>query len=234
MISVRVVQQEINRMVKENVDLLIDAIFHLREDDASLDVTENMFRSLEERFSEYINRGLFEQSVTAVAFDVLAFNNKKYDRGLFGVVGFNNLSFGAQRAMVNSWVSENLSLLKNVNTTQLSQLQTMIMRATRDGIKRAALNTEINKILKTSVSRASMIATDQLYKLDGQLDRAKQTSEGITHYTWRTMGDNRVRAKHQALEGKVRSWDKDTPIPGQEVNCRCIAEPYLEKRFKKE
>lgn len=44
------------------------------------------------------------------------------------------------------------------------------------------------------------------------------------YYIWRTMGDTRVRPSHAALNGTVRRWD-DSPDPGEEINCRCWAEP---------
>jgi uncharacterized protein with gpF-like domain len=40
---------------------------------------------------------------------------------------------------------------------------------------------------------------------------------------WRTVGDNKVRDAHAALNGTIRSW-ADTPEPGTEFNCRCWAE----------
>ena len=43
-------------------------------------------------------------------------------------------------------------------------------------------------------------------------------------YIWRTVGDNRVREEHAALDGEVREWN-DSPDPGKEFNCRCWAEP---------
>lgn len=42
-------------------------------------------------------------------------------------------------------------------------------------------------------------------------------------YIWRTVGDENVRSSHADLNGTIRDWN-DTPIPGQEVNCRCWAE----------
>jgi SPP1 gp7 family putative phage head morphogenesis protein len=49
-----------------------------------------------------------------------------------------------------------------------------------------------------------------------------------THYIWRTRGDNKVRASHTANNGKLFAWDNPPPTghPGEDYNCRCIAEPY--------
>lgn len=51
-----------------------------------------------------------------------------------------------------------------------------------------------------------------------------------THYIWRTKLDGRVRSEHAANDGKLFSWNERpvTGHPGEEYNCRCIAEPYVE------
>jgi SPP1 gp7 family putative phage head morphogenesis protein len=55
-----------------------------------------------------------------------------------------------------------------------------------------------------------------------------KTPEG--YYIWRTVGDNKVRDAHAALNGTVRSWG-DTPEPGTEFNCRCWAEAIEEEKL---
>lgn len=41
-------------------------------------------------------------------------------------------------------------------------------------------------------------------------------------YIWHTVGDDKVRPEHAALDGTVRDW-KDTPNPETDYNCRCWA-----------
>ena len=54
-----------------------------------------------------------------------------------------------------------------------------------------------------------------------------------THYIWRTKRDNKVRPSHAANEGKVFSWDNPPPTghPGDDDNCRCVAEPYKPEKL---
>jgi hypothetical protein len=60
--------------------------------------------------------------------------------------------------------------------------------------------------------------------------KAAETSEShtTTHYIWRTAGDDKVRASHAANDGKIIAWDNPptTGHPGEDINCRCVAEPY--------
>jgi peptidoglycan hydrolase-like protein with peptidoglycan-binding domain len=44
------------------------------------------------------------------------------------------------------------------------------------------------------------------------------------YYIWHTVGDDKVRAKHDQLDGTIRAWS-DAPDPGQDHNCRCWAVP---------
>lgn len=57
---------------------------------------------------------------------------------------------------------------------------------------------------------------------------AKERS--ATHYIWRTKHDGRVRSEHAVNDGKLFSWNERpvTGHPGEEYNCRCVAEPYVE------
>ena len=52
----------------------------------------------------------------------------------------------------------------------------------------------------------------------------KETSKSPEgQYIWHTVGDDKVRKNHAALDGAVRNWG-DSPDPGEYFNCRCWAE----------
>jgi len=59
--------------------------------------------------------------------------------------------------------------------------------------------------------------------------KALSNGKATTHYTWRTVGDDKVRGAHAALAGQIFSWSSPPPggHPGTEHNCRCWAEPYF-------
>ncbi|MVS98529.1 phage minor head protein [Devosia marina] len=63
----------------------------------------------------------------------------------------------------------------------------------------------------------------------GLSTKALSNGKATTHYTWRTVGDDKVRDAHAALAGQVFSWSSPpaTGHPGTEHNCRCWAEPYF-------
>jgi len=79
---------------------------------------------------------------------------------------------------------------------------------------------------------ATLVAQDQIGKLNAQLNQARQEEAGITRFTWITMGDDRVRPEHEALHGKVFAWEDGAPgegLPGEAVRCRCVAEAVIDR-----
>jgi len=159
-------------------------------------------------------------------------NDKKYTKHpIYEIMGFNAVPAEETSEMVQSWTVENIKLIKGVNDDQLKKTETLLLRAGRKNLKPGELTKQIRKIFKTSLNRATLIARDQTLKLNGQLDRYKQTSAGITHFIWRTAKDERVRPEHKAREGKKYAWDNppNGELPGQPVRCRCTAEPSFEE-----
>lgn len=77
---------------------------------------------------------------------------------------------------------------------------------------------------------AAFVARDQVGKLNGQSNAARQQALGLTRFTWRTSGDERVREEHAERDGEVYSYDDppDGELPGEPINCRCSAEPIFD------
>jgi SPP1 gp7 family putative phage head morphogenesis protein len=100
--------------------------------------------------------------------------------------------------------------------------------------------------LGISERHATLIARDQIGKLQGQVTQATQQAAGVVSYVWRTVDDERVRGRpggrypkanpsHWALDGLTFQWDHP-PVcgpgsqrghPGHAILCRCFASPIL-------
>ncbi len=107
----------------------------------------------------------------------------------------------------------------------------------------------IQDILGSTKRRASVIARDQTAKMNSQMAQARQVDAGVTHYQWRTAGDQRVvgnpsglypkgNAKHMNhfdRNGKIFSWNDPPPDghPGFAIMCRCVSLPVLNPRKMK-
>jgi SPP1 gp7 family putative phage head morphogenesis protein len=75
------------------------------------------------------------------------------------------------------------------------------------------------------VGRAGVIADDQVGKIAAEANRLAQVAAGVDSFVWSGVMDDREREEHVALEGEVFRWDTDHYLPGDEVNCRCVALP---------
>lgn len=130
---------------------------------------------------------------------------------------------------MNRWVRRNVGLIKTVPAQQFRQVESVVRQAFREGVRHEVLAQRLVERARVAQSRAKLIARDQVEKLNGQLTEERQTSLGIESYTWRTVGDDRVRPEHEAREGQVFEWGSPPGDghPGEPINCRCWAEPRV-------
>ena len=131
---------------------------------------------------------------------------------------------------LKAWSTENASLIKSVPKRYFAEIESRTLNALRTGERAEVIAKDYVDRFGVSESRAMLIARDQIGKLTGQLNRARQEALGVESFVWRTVGDERVREEHEELDGKEFKWS-DPPgegIPGDPVNCRCTAEPNVE------
>ena len=80
-------------------------------------------------------------------------------------------------------------------------------------------STPMNKLSKDNLLNLAKA----MAKHEGNMSGKKRLVPRYEKYVWVTVGDDKVRPEHEALDGKVRTW-YDTPHPGEEYGCRCHAE----------
>lgn len=133
-------------------------------------------------------------------------------------------------AITESFVSENVSLIKDLPRKTLSEIEGVIQRGVSSGALQKDISAEITKRLAIGENRAKLIARDQVGKFYGNLNRVRQQAIGVEEFIWRTAGDERVRDEHVSLDGQKFKWSEGAPgegLPGEPINCRCYAEPVL-------
>ena len=111
------------------------------------------------------------------------------------------------------------SLLDDVSYT--------IEEAHRGGWRVEKLAVELRERYGVSDSRASLIARDQTLKLNGTINKHRQTAVGIEQYKWSTSHDERVREAHRRLNNTIQKWSIPPEVghPGEDYQCRCVAIP---------
>ena len=134
-------------------------------------------------------------------------------------------------AMVDHFISENVSLISTIPADMLSHVDRIVQRGITSGTPVDQLRGEIADRFGISARHARVIARDQVGKLYGQVNRVRQRALGIDSFEWETANDERVREEHQLLNGKVFRWDAPPAegIPGEPIQCRCTAQPQLDK-----
>lgn len=191
--------------------------------------------SLEDDFAEEE----ISRIVSAIGDDLSSFNRMQVHRVFKSVLGVDLLSSEPNmQELLASFVGENVSLIKSVEAKYLSEVQQVVLRGVRGGLRHEEIASQlIGKNEEGVVSRAGkaessadLIARDQTNKLYGQLTEERQTAAGIDKYIWRTALDERVRPEHAEREGEEFSWNDppDDGHPGEAINCRCYAEPVIE------
>ena len=142
-----------------------------------------------------------------------------------------DLFFSDDRARdtIQAFVQENVDLIKTIPEGHLARVRNATLRGLNSGQTVDQIGAEIARITRATENQARLIAEDQVQKLDGALTRVRQVDLGITHYIWRTRGDDRVRPIHRRRNGRRFSWN-DPPFdghPGQPIRCRCVALPDI-------
>lgn len=140
----------------------------------------------------------------------------------------------AERGMpqrIEAFASANAQLIKSIPSQFFDQISARTVQALRTGERAEDIEGEIRDRYGVSQGRARLIARDQVGKLYGEVNRARQENLGIESFVWRTSEDERVRPEHAELDGQRFRWDAPPAegIPGEPVNCRCSAEPVLDE-----
>jgi SPP1 gp7 family putative phage head morphogenesis protein len=168
------------------------------------------------------------------------------------------------KSMISSFTTNNLKLI----TALRQNVSDEVHRIISSGIKAGKRVEKIRKELEGSTLqsgvfskvkiRASLIARDQVGKLNGDITRARQREIGVEFYVWRGTRDERIREAHDALDGKYCSWEDGTVYadtlqdakegnwkqrssiaafegaPGEDFQCRCYAEPIFDTIIEEE
>lgn len=187
----------------------------------------------------------FQVPLSAVARDVVRSN---VDQSA-SVLGGPKIGAQGYETRVADFVRRNVGLVKSVQAQQLERLQEIVQGAHGPGTRVEGVQAELMATFNLPRARASLIARDQVLKLNSQITQERQKAAGIDTYIWTTTKDERVRgrpggvwaksqADHWALDGTRQRWAVapiTNPVtgarnhPGEDFQCRCVALPDVER-----
>lgn len=182
-------------------------------------------------FGEFTNERL-RRLVLPFGQRVSDFNRLQLQRQFRAALGIDVLQSEPQIGpRLQAWAAENVALIKSVPTRYFGEIETWALQALRKGERAEEIARDLQERFDVSESRARLIARDQVGKLNGQLNIARQRDVGVERWVWRTSEDERVRPEHEELDGRVYTID-DSPAegyPGEPIACRCTAEPLVQE-----
>ena len=160
-------------------------------------------------------------------------NKEKFYNAVEGSIGIDLKSVVQNEGLEDILVAttrENVALIRSIPEEYFKQLETVVFSGTTQGNAASSMTKQIQKIGKTTEKRAKLIARDQTAKLNSALNQQRAQNLGSDEYIWRTARDDRVRDNHATKNGKIFKWSEppeDTGHPGQDIQCRCIAQPII-------
>ncbi len=197
-------------------------------------------------------RGLFEKKGKKIA-EKMVNNSDKISatnlssslKKLSGDVTLKtNFSTPALKEMSQAAVTENVGLITSIADKYLSDVNGAVMRSITTGNGLKDLIPALNQYKGISERRATNIALDQTRKVYNMVNKGRMEKVGVKKFEWiHSGGGSEPRKSHQAMDGKIYSFDRlpvinkeevdrgkaaVRGIPGQAINCGCTMAPVLE------
>ncbi len=224
----------IKRLKNDIKDQIIPLLKRLQPEyvnDAYAKTLEQAFERLRRNYED-INRNA---QVVASSFteDMNGANKQRFYKAMENAVGvdLNNIVQGeGLENILYATTRENVALIKTIPEEYFKKIEGAVFRGTTQGRTASSMIQQIQEIGKVTENRARVIARDQSSKLNSALNQQRSQNLGVEEYVWRTAGDERVRDSHKSKNGKVFRWDdppKDTGHPGQDIQCRCVAQAII-------
>ena len=153
----------------------------------------------------------------------------KQTRAVFGVDVF--AGDGNLRIATEAFVAENVQLITALPTRTLGEIEGIVLRGASSGRLHTDIAKEIQNRLRVQANKAKLIARDQVGKFYSAVNATRHQAMGVTEFIWSTVGDERVREEHSAIDGQKFKYPGGAPgegLPGEPILCRCFADPVFD------
>lgn len=163
---------------------------------------------------------------------------------------------GDRDIILATWTENFVNLCKSTNEEMRKKIAGVISDGVLSGRNIKSVTMDIQNTCKEfSRSKAELIATTEVGKLNTAISRNQSESSGIDYYEWSAAMDGRTRESHAVMDGKICKWGddrhyyawEDDPAkpgkrklvrkprpgnaymgaPGTDFRCRCVALPYI-------
>lgn len=171
----------------------------------------------------FFSNASINTALLAIAFSISNQNKKQWKKFTTKALGvpFNPAEPWLENAL-SVWVRANYRLIRSLTDEYIKNLNRIVYDGVTDGQPWDAIMKDIMKMDKNiTKNRATLLARDQVGKLNGRLAKRRQQEVGLELYMWLTANDERVRGRpggrypnakptHWAMHRKIMRWDDDT------------------------
>lgn len=220
--------KSITQSIKDNIVPIQSFITsHYRQD-----ADESYDTQLAIAISTAIQAGMAQEQIETALMNVYS-ETDIYNRGqietVYKSLGQTPIVGLDDSTIKNQFLQQNRMLIESIRTDIKTKLIYEINNQVTNGYDEGDIIAVINKAKEQAYKRADKIAHNEIGNLDGRMCKSRQLANGITHYQWRTVRDERVRPWHAEREGKIFAWDKP-PFDGHPREapfCRCEPAPCI-------
>jgi len=172
--------------------------------------------------------------VEGVSAGIVGFTREEFARQMKAALGIDLTTDPVLTQQRATFRRENLELIRSLTTDHVERVARVLQGGAGDRVE--VLRARIMGETGVVKSRASLIARDQVLKLNADVSHARHQAAGVVEYIWRTSRDERVRPAHRDLDGQRFRYDTPPVVdakggrhenPGGDFQCRCTAEPVL-------
>lgn len=151
-------------------------------------------------------------------------------------LGIPEMSDTAQKKLSRMYLESLRPYIKKFSNEQIADLRSMVSDNAREGYRFDYLVDRIQQRYDVSMSKASFLARQETSIFVAKARQVRFGDVGITKYVWRTSHDSEVRSDHKKLDGREFEYRKPPIVdeatgrkgnPGEDYNCRCIADPVI-------
>lgn len=244
--------QRIARAVKRDIDEVIVPLVkqyapeYVQDSTPTLDGwADSIARALQFLLGKWLSP-VARQAAESIASEFVRTQVSVNSRGRRSV-GIDVFSNSQQaRDYLEAATFQNAMLITSIPAQYLEQVQNIVMTNMRAGMRPSYIEAQLVQQFGVTARRAKMIARDQTAKVQGELNKRKQTASGFEYFRWVDSHDQRVRHRHREIADKVTDYgkgvyrwddlplsDKGEPIqPGSDYQCRCVAVAVPDSKVK--
>ena len=159
------------------------------------------------------------------------FSVEQVDSQIKSITGMNLATRPNVSDALDSVLRENVRLIKTIPSKYHNEVERVIREGVVKGQSLDTIEENVYKAGHKLTNNARLIARDQTGNAQFAVTKARFKEVGLKKFKWQTVGDTRVRTKHQKLNGRIFTWKDGANgiYPGTEIQCRCIALPVRDE-----